>query len=80
MPRVIRIEPTVDIRTHTSISNIKKRRVCAYARVSTNSDEQETSYEAQVDYYRKYIRSITTGNIYKHITNGSMSASTPTKV
>ena len=56
MPRVIRIEPTVDIRTHTSISNIKKRRVCAYARVSTNSDEQETSYEAQVDYYRKYIQ------------------------
>ena len=56
MPRVIRIEPTVDIRTHTSISSIKKRRVCAYARVSTNSDEQETSYEAQVDYYRKYIQ------------------------
>lgn len=56
MPRVIRIEPTVDIRTHTSISNIKKRRVCAYARVSTNSDEQETSYEAQVDYYQKYIQ------------------------
>ena len=28
MPRVIRIEPTVDIRTHTSISSIKKRRVC----------------------------------------------------
>ena len=56
MPRVIRIEPTVDIRTHTSISSIKKRRVCAYARVSTNSDEQETSYEAQVDYYQKYIQ------------------------
>ena len=56
MPRVIRIEPTVDIRTHTSINSIKKRRVCAYARVSTNSDEQETSYEAQVDYYQKYIQ------------------------
>ena len=28
-----------------------------YARVSTDSEEQLTSYEAQVDYYTKYIRS-----------------------
>jgi DNA invertase Pin-like site-specific DNA recombinase len=32
------------------------RRVCAYARVSTDSDEQLTSYEAQVDYYTRYIK------------------------
>ena len=32
-------------------------RVCAYARVSTDKDEQFTSYEAQVDYYTKYIQS-----------------------
>jgi DNA invertase Pin-like site-specific DNA recombinase len=30
--------------------------VCAYARVSTDSDEQLTSYEAQVDYYTRYIK------------------------
>lgn len=29
----------------------RKRRVAAYARVSTDSDEQFTSFEAQVDYY-----------------------------
>ena len=34
-----------------------KRRVAAYARVSTDSDEQQTSYEAQVDYYTKLIHS-----------------------
>ena len=28
-----------------------RRRVAAYARVSTDSEEQLTSYEAQVDYY-----------------------------
>ena len=28
-----------------------------YARVSTDSDEQFTSYEAQVDYYTRYIQS-----------------------
>ena len=33
----------------------KKRRVAAYARVSTDTDEQFTSYEAQIDYYTKYI-------------------------
>ena len=33
-----------------------KRRVAAYARVSTDSDEQMTSYEAQVDYYTQYIK------------------------
>ena len=34
---------------------LKKRRAAAYARVSKDSDEQLTSYEAQVDYYTKYI-------------------------
>jgi len=33
-----------------------RKRVAAYARVSTDSEEQLTSYEAQVDYYTKYIR------------------------
>ena len=33
-----------------------KRRTAAYARVSTDSEEQLTSYEAQVDYYTKYIQ------------------------
>lgn len=35
---------------------VKKRRVAGYARVSTDKDEQFTSYEAQVDYYTQFIR------------------------
>lgn len=35
---------------------IQKRRVAAYARVSTDSAEQQTSYEAQVSYYTEYIK------------------------
>jgi DNA invertase Pin-like site-specific DNA recombinase len=31
--------------------------VAAYVRVSTDSDKQLTSYEAQVDYYTKFIKS-----------------------
>lgn len=34
----------------------KKRRVAAYARVSTDHEEQQSSYEAQVDYYTEYIK------------------------
>ena len=33
-----------------------KRRVAAYARVSTNKEIQQTSYEAQVRYYTDYIK------------------------
>ena len=32
-------------------------RVAAYARVSTDEEEQLSSYEAQVDYYTRYIQS-----------------------
>ena len=32
-----------------------KRKVAGYARVSTDHEEQHTSYEAQVDYYTNYI-------------------------
>ena len=43
----------------TRLPNIAfaKRRTCGYARVSTDKDEQFTSYEAQVDYYTKFIKS-----------------------
>lgn len=34
-----------------------KRRVAAYARVSTDIEEQLSSYAAQVDYYTNYIQS-----------------------
>ena len=34
-----------------------KMKVAAYCRVSTDSDEQATSYEAQVEHYTEYIQS-----------------------
>jgi len=34
-----------------------RRRVAAYARVSTDHEEQATSYEAQCEYYTNYIKS-----------------------
>lgn len=36
-------------------TEIPKTRVAAYCRVSTDSDEQATSYEMQVEHYTEYI-------------------------
>ena len=41
----------------TPITEKKKRKVAGYARVSTDHDDQFTSYEAQIDYYTNYIKS-----------------------
>ena len=52
---VTRIEPTR--RTHglTPINIPELRKVAGYARVSTDNEEQENSYEAQVRYFTNYI-------------------------
>ena len=52
---VTRIEPTINPLTRLPQGCSRKRRVAAYARVSTDQEEQQTSYEAQVDYYTDYI-------------------------
>lgn len=43
--------------TADPISSRKKRRVAGYARVSTDMEDQQTSYAAQCDYYTAYIQS-----------------------
>lgn len=54
--KVTVIPSTINPLTQKSNGTVKKRRTAAYARVSTDSDEQYTSYEAQVTYYKKYIQ------------------------
>jgi len=56
MAKVIIIPSTINPITQLPINEIATRKVAAYARVSTTSDEQYTSYEAQVNYYQKYIQ------------------------
>ncbi|WP_289226700.1 recombinase family protein [uncultured Bacteroides sp.] len=50
------IPATINLHTHAPSVSARKRRTAGYARVSTDSDEQFTSYEAQVDYYTRYIQ------------------------
>lgn len=53
---VTMIPATLNLHTGIPKSANVKRRVAGYARVSTDSDEQFTSYTAQVDYYTSYIK------------------------
>ena len=55
---VTRIDPIAIQTAGQPLFRKDKRRVAAYARVSTDSDEQFTSFEAQVKYYTNQI----TGN------------------
>lgn len=52
----VRVIPATKARfSSRPIAEKKKRRVAAYARVSTNEEDQLTSYDAQVRYYTEYI-------------------------
>ena len=56
MATVLKIPAKFHPITHLPETKVQKRRVAAYARVSTDSEEQQTSYAAQVDRYTKYIQ------------------------
>lgn len=58
MPRAVTMIPaTIPRLQPIAAPNGKRRRVAAYARVSTDFEEQLTSFETQVSYYTDYIRS-----------------------
>ena len=55
--KVTIIPATVNLFTNNLKISKNKKKVAAYARVSTDNEEQISSYEAQVDYYTRYIKS-----------------------
>ena len=57
MANITVIPATKTMHSKIPVDSRRRRRVAGYARVSTDSEEQLTSYEAQVDYYTKYIHS-----------------------
>ena len=55
--RAVKVIPaTLNLFTSAPKFMPSKCKVAAYARVSTDKEEQITSYEAQVDYYTRYIK------------------------
>lgn len=74
MPVVRKIDATIDPLTRMPSYANARRRVAGYARVSTDSDEQFTSYEAQIDYYTNYIKSRADWSFVKVYTDEGISA------
>ena len=56
MSKVRTIPATINPLTFQPLNQTQKRKVCAYARVSTDSTDQENSFEAQVRAYTKMIK------------------------
>lgn len=54
---VTTLPATISKYTAKPINSKEKRRVAGYARVSTETEDQQTSYAAQCDYYTNYIQS-----------------------
>lgn len=54
--KIIQLPATKNRFTEQPVSGTEKRKVAGYARVSTDHDDQFTSYEAQIDYYTNYIK------------------------
>lgn len=61
------------------INENRKRRVAGYARVPTDSDEQFTSYEAQLDYYTNFIKSRDDWEFVKVYTDEALSGTNTKK-
>lgn len=75
MAKTVTVIPaTINPLTRMPVIGIHKRRAAGYARVSTDKDEQFTSYEAQVDYYTKYIKANPEWEFVKVYTDEGISA------
>ncbi len=57
MRNVTVIPASIHKYSEVPLATTAKRKVAAYARVSTDNEDQKTSYAAQVDYYTNYIKS-----------------------
>ena len=80
MNKAIRVIPaTINQHTAAPINEQRKRRTAGYARVSTDKDEQQNSYEAQVDYYTKYIQTREDWDFVTVYTDEGLSATSTAK-
>ena len=68
------IKPTIQIPSLAESLRPRLLNVCGYARVSTDSEEQLNSYEAQVAYYTEYIKARSDWNYIDVFTDEGVSA------
>ena len=77
--KVTQIPATRALHTGTSLTETKARRVAGFARVSTDHDDQVTSYHAQVDYYTQYITNHAGWQLVKVYTDEGITGTSTTK-
>ena len=76
----VKVIPATRIHLSLKKKSMKdKRRVAAYARVLTSTEEQFSSYEAQVDYYTRYIQEKEDWEFVKIYTDEGISATSTKK-
>ncbi len=83
-PRTVMPEPTVEIIPATvqktlKVAERKNLRVAAYCRVSTDHEEQQTSYKTQIEYYTKYIKENPNWKFVKIFADEGLSATSTAK-
>lgn len=74
MSKITMIPATKEIFTAVKKDVPRRRRVAGYARVSTDSDEQFSSFKAQTEYYTKYITANPQWEFVKVYTDEGISA------
>lgn len=79
--REVRVIPAAREFSTTGIINqfAPKRRVAGYARVSTDSEDQYSSYEAQIDYYTTMIKGKTEWEFVRIYTDEGISGTSTTR-
>lgn len=73
------IPATASLFAPVSTGAVTKKRVAAYARVSTDNDEQLSSFDAQMDYYTRHIKSNPAWTFIEVYTDEGISATSTKK-
>lgn len=73
------IPPTTGGFAPVTIGAVMMKRVAAYARVSTDNDEQLSSFDAQMDYYTRHIKSNPAWTFVEVYTDAGISATSTKK-
>ena len=55
--KITTIQANKKLSHQSKLPSIKKKKVAGYARVSTDNEDQTSSYETQMKYYEEYISS-----------------------
>ncbi|HZK71294.1 MAG TPA: recombinase family protein [Clostridia bacterium] len=76
--KITRIEAKT-FQTLNGLPEGTKKRVCAYCRVSTTQEEQESSFDSQVSYYNHYITSNPNWDYVEVYADEGISATTASK-